>query len=195
MNTFTYLIGQNLYINLTNKCDNHCGFCIRNNNDGINDYKLWLDNEPTVDEVIELIKNEKANFNEVVFCGFGEPTYRVDAIIEIAKFVKEKGYKTRINTNGHADLINNKRVAPLFKGIIDVVNVSLNASNKEKYNKECNPSFENAYDAMIQFAKDCKDQGIDVVFSVVSSIGEEEIEKCREVASDHNIRYRVREKV
>ena len=109
MNTYTYLIGKNLYINLTNKCDNHCSFCIRNNNDGINDYNLWLTKEASAKEIIECIKNETAHFDTVVFCGFGEPTYRINEIVEIAKFVKEKGLRTRINTNGHADIINNKR--------------------------------------------------------------------------------------
>ena len=102
--TITYQIDNKMYINLTNKCNNDCTFCIRNTSEGVSGYHLWLDKEPTVQEVITNLEKGQ-NFSEVVFCGFGEPTYRYDAIVEIAKYSKEKGYKTRINTNGQSDLI------------------------------------------------------------------------------------------
>ena len=56
MNTLTYVYDNKIYLNLTNKCSNNCEFCIRHTGDGVLDYYLWLDKEPTADEVIEDLK-------------------------------------------------------------------------------------------------------------------------------------------
>lgn len=53
MNTLTYVYDNKIYLNLTNKCSNNCEFCIRHTGDGVLDYYLWLDKEPTANEVIE----------------------------------------------------------------------------------------------------------------------------------------------
>ena len=101
MNTITYVYGDKIYLNLTNKCSNNCEFCIRRNNDGLLDYYLWLDKEPTADEVIaDLEKYELDKYDEAVFCGFGEPLYAIDVLIETADWLKAHGVKTRLNTNG-----------------------------------------------------------------------------------------------
>lgn len=46
MNTFVYPLGEGLYINLTNRCTNRCGFCVRDTCSGVGGYDLWLDREP-----------------------------------------------------------------------------------------------------------------------------------------------------
>ena len=96
---------------------------------------LWLEREPSVEEVKnEFSKFDMNKYKEVVFCGFGEPTERLDDVLEVCRFIKDKYNKTiRINTNGLADLIHKKNTAPMFDGLIDIVSISLNTPNKERY--------------------------------------------------------------
>ena len=194
MNTITYVYGDKIYLNLTNKCSNNCEFCIRRNNDGLLDYYLWLDKEPTADEVIaDLEKYELAKYDEAVFCGFGEPLYAIDVLIETADWLKAHGVKTRLNTNGQAGLISGPDTALKLKGRIDTVSISLNASDAEKYQKICHCKFnEEGFFEMLRFAVQCKKEGIRTVLSVVDVIGEEEVEKCRKVAKNVGVDFRVR---
>jgi len=193
MNTYVYKAYGNLYINLTNKCSNSCDFCIRNGHDGINDQPLWLDKDPSKEDVINALPDNLSEFGCVVFCGFGEPTEKLDIMLEVARFLKSKGVSTRLNTNGQSDAINSKETAPLMKGLIDHINVSLNASDKHKYDAICHSVFgKDAFDIMINFAKSAKNNGIDVNFSVVDIIGKEEIALCQKVCDDAGIPLRVR---
>ncbi len=194
MNTITYVYGDKIYLNLTNKCSNNCEFCIRRNNDGLLDYYLWLDKEPTADEVIaDLEKYELEKYDEAVFCGFGEPLYAIDVLIETADWLKAHGVKTRLNTNGQAGLISGPDTALKLKGRIDTVSISLNASDAENYQKICHCKFnEEGFFEMLRFAVQCKKEGIRTVLSVVDVIGEEEVEKCRKVAKNVGVDFRVR---
>lgn len=195
--TVLYEVGENLYVNLTNKCSNNCDFCTRNNTDGYGDANdLWLHGkEPSVEEVKELFdQRDMTKYPEVVFCGFGEPTERVEDVAELARYVKEKyGKKTRINTNGQADLINKRPTAHLFQGVMDTVNVSMNTCDAEKYDAECHSIFgKAAFDELIRYAVDCKQYVGRVVFSVVDVIPAEDIEKCRQIAEKNGVDFRVR---
>ena len=194
MNTITYVYADKIYLNLTNKCSNNCEFCIRRNNDGLLDDYLWLDKEPTADEVIaDLEKYELEKYDEAVFCGFGEPLYAIDVLIETADWLKAHGVKTRLNTNGQAGLISGPDTALKLKGRIDTVSISLNASDAEKYQKICHCKFnEEGFFEMLRFAVQCKKEGIRTVLSVVDVIGEEEVEKCRKVAKNVGVDFRVR---
>lgn len=192
--TYVYELDGNLYINLTNRCSNDCKFCVRNGKTSYYGHKLWLSREPSAEEIITAIDGKKCN--EVVFCGFGEPTFRVKEIVKIAKTLKEKGYKIRLNTNGHGNLINGEDITVYFKGIIDRVNVSLNAPTQDEYFDVCRPVFgENAFDALIDFAKKCKENGVDVNFSVVDCIGEKKVNKCKKLAKDVGIPLKIREMI
>lgn len=192
--TYVYELDGNLYVNLTNRCSNDCKFCVRNGKTSYYGHKLWLSKEPSAEDVIKAIGYKKCK--EVVFCGFGEPTFRVREIVEISKTLKEKGYKIRLNTNGHGNLINGEDITVYFKGIIDKVNVSLNAPTCDEYFDVCRPVFgENAFDALIDFAKKCKENGIDVNFSVVDCIGEKKVNKCKKLAKEVGIPLRVREMI
>lgn len=195
--TVLYEVGRNLYVNLTNKCSNNCDFCTRNTCKGYGDANdLWLHGkEPTVEEVKKMFdERDMSRYEEVVFCGFGEPTERVEEVAELAGYVKRKyGKRTRINTNGQADLIHGRPTAYLFQGVMDTVNVSLNTCDAEKYDAECHSIFgKAAFDALIRYAVDCKKYVPDVVFSVVDVIPPEDIERCRQIAQDNGIRFRVR---
>lgn len=190
-NTIVYDIDYKTYINLTNECSNNCTFCLRRNHDGIENYYLWLTKKPTAKEVISEL--EKRKVEKAVFCGFGEPLYALDVLLEVAKYLKKIGASVRVNTNGQAKLIAGSGVAKKMKGLVDVVSVSLNASTAEKYQNLCHSIFgEQGFYALLDFAKELKEEGIKVVFSVVDTIGAEEIEACRKVAESVGAEFRVR---
>lgn len=194
MNNYVYEYGSKLYINLTNRCSNNCDFCIRNNTDELNGYHLWIDKEPEAQEVIALLeKKDLSQYPEVVFCGFGEPTYRIDQIIEIAKYLKKRGVQTRLDTNGQGNLINNYDIVPALKGNIDKVSISLNHHNPKDYDKICLSVFgEQAFFAMLEFAQACKNAGIDTRFTLVDVIAQEDIQKCQTLAQNLGIKLEVR---
>ncbi|MBR2614860.1 MAG: TatD family nuclease-associated radical SAM protein [Clostridia bacterium] len=182
MNTYVYEIDDNLYINLTNKCSNACTFCVRNGKESYFGNKLWLETEPTAKDVLDAINYEK-KYKEIVFCGFGEPTYKIEVLVEVAKELKKKGYILRINTNGQGNLINKRDITTDLKGLIDKINVSLNAPTKEEYQALCLSVYgESAFDALLDFAVKCKNAGIDTVLSIVDVIGDEKIESCKELS-------------
>ena len=159
MMTITYPIHNGIYVNVTNRCPCACTFCLRQNGESVyGSDSLWLEREPTVKEVCDSIDTWDLNkYNEVVFCGYGEPTERLDDLLEVAKYIKSKSdIKIRINTNGLADLIWNEPTAPKLQGLIDTVSISLNATNKEEYLKIVRPKFGiESYEAMLKFTKEC----------------------------------------
>ena len=195
MSAILYTYGGNLYINLTNRCPCACTFCIRSGHEGVGSANsLWLEADPTAEEVIaELKQLDLTPFGEVIFCGYGEPLCALDTLLEVCRYLRTSGVKIRINTNGLADLIHGKPVAPLLAGLVDIVSVSLNAPDAEKYNALCHPDFGlEAYGAMLRFAGDCKRYVPQVKMSVVDVIPPEDISDCESIAENMQIPLRVR---
>lgn len=197
MSSIIYDYFGGLYINLTNRCPCRCEFCVRNHTDSLGSAdSLFLDKEPTVKDVItELSKWDIDRYDEIIFCGYGEPTERLDELLEIAGYIKTQyGNKSiRINTNGLADLIWGCKTAPMLKGVIDAVSVSMNEADEEKYNALCHPKFgAGSYDAIIKYIREVKKYVPDVATSVVGCISEESIELCRKKAEALGVRFRVR---
>lgn len=194
--TYLYTLDGNLYVNLTNKCSNGCDFCVRNERSSYYGNYLWLRNgDPTVEKVIAAAKGfgDLSRFKEVVFCGFGEPTYKVAEMVALCDYFHEKGLKTRLNTNGQGNLINKRDIVPELKGKIDFVNISLNASCVEKYQPICRSQYgEAGFAGMIEFAKLCRKEGVDCRFSIVDCIGEDEVEACKRLAESVRIPLYVR---
>jgi radical SAM enzyme, TIGR04100 family len=190
------LIRKNIYVNLTNSCPCACTFCLRNTKELDESNNLWLDREPTVQEIIkEFQKYDLTQFNEVIFCGFGEPLVRIEDLLEVAKYLKNRSSNTliRINTNGLADLVHGKETAPLLKGLIDTVSISLNSSNAEEYFKLTRSKFGiESYDAMLKFAVSCKEYVPNIVMTVVDCIGQEEIDACQAICDRIGVALRVR---
>ena len=189
-------IKNNIYVNLTNRCPCSCTFCLRQTKEMTEQNSLWLKREPSVDEVIaEFEKLDISKYNEVIFCGFGEPTERLDDVILIAKYLKKRRNKIliRINSNGLSDLVNKKETAPLFKGLVDTMSISLNASNAEEYYRLTRSKFGiKSYEEMQKFAVSCKKYIPNVVFTVVDCIGEDEIKACQKVCDNLGVTLRVR---
>ena len=192
-----YEVHTGLYVNMTNKCPCACTFCLRQEKDEMNHSgSLWLEREPSVDEVkAEFEKFDMSKYKEVVFCGFGEPTERLEDVLEVAAFVKEKyGLPTRIKTNGLSDLIYNKDTAPMFKDKIDTVSISLNTPNKERYYELTRSKFGiDSFDAMLKFAENVKHYVKNVVLTTVSTtLSEDEERECAQICERLGVTYRIR---
>ncbi len=197
MMTITYPVSKGIYVNITNRCPCACTFCIRNHKDHVFESDtLWLDREPTVQEICDSLDTwNLEEYEEIVFCGFGEPTVRLYDLLEVARYIKSKGnIKIRINTNGLADLIWNKSTASELKGVIDTVSVSLNATNKEDYLKVVRPKFGiESFDAMLKFTKECTEYVPSVMMTVVDVVTtKEEQEACRKICESVGAIFRVR---
>ena len=189
----TYTLGNSLYINVTNRCNAHCVFCKRKENPILRGYNLGMERseEPDADVYIKEIGNPNV-YNEIVFCGYGEPTIRWDVVKDISKYVKVNGGKTRLNTNGHGNIINKKDIIPEMKDLIDIVSISLNTFDRKQYSKLV--GLETSYfDEMIEFAKKSKPFVEQVVMTIVS-IDEVDIERARKITEEEiGAEFRVRE--
>lgn len=191
--SFTYLIHNSLYINVTNRCNADCTFCRRKEDPFLRGYNLGMkkSEEPSAQVYIDEIGDPK-KYDEIVFCGYGEPTIRWDVVKEVAKYVKDNGGKTRINTNGHGNLINKKDITPEMRGLIDTISISLNSYNSKQYAELMQVS-ESHFEEMKTFASLAKKYVNKVVMSVVS-LDEVEIEESRKVVEDEiGVEFRVRE--
>lgn len=189
--------GHNLYLNFTNKCPCACTFCIRNNDDGAyGSAPLWLEHEPSIEEILaDIEKRDLTKYGDIVFCGYGEPTERLDVVITVANELRKRGVKARlrINTNGLGDLINGRSIAEELCDAVDVISVSLNAGTKDEYMKVTRPKFENAYEAMKKFTVDCVKTGnAEVMLTIVDVIPAEQIEASMQLAEQLGARLRIR---
>lgn len=187
---FAYKIRDTLYLNVTNRCTNVCKFCIRFHTDYVKGHNLRLDREPTAQELIEAIGNPR-DYKEIVFCGYGEPFLRLDLIKEVAKYVKERGGKVRINTNGHGNLIHRRNVLPELSGLVDSLSISLNAQDRETYNRVCKPIYPDAYSEVLEFIKESKKYIPHVQVTVVDVEGVD-VDKCKEIAENLGVKFKVR---
>ena len=189
---------KTVYINLTNACTNSCIFCIREQKDDVCGSEMWHDDNYSLEDVINQFKKYVASVREVVFCGYGEPFLKKDMMKSFCEYLR-KNYpyiKIRVNTNGHANAIYKTNEAEEFKNLIDSVSISLNAPSEQEYNEICNPRVENAYESVKQFAKACKDAGMDVTMSVVTGfdkIHNIDVKKCEEISADLGVKFRNRE--
>jgi len=189
--SIAYEMWGNLYLNITNRCTNACDFCIRYQTDILWGYNLRLDREPTAAELLEAI-GDPTRYDEVVFCGYGEPTVRLDVLLEVGRAVREAGGRVRVDTNGHANLIWNRNVAPELAEAADTVSVSLNAENAEVYERICKPTYgPDTYDHVKAFIRESLKAGLQVTASVVSVPGVD-IEASRKVATELGADFRVR---
>ena len=190
--SFTYKIGDSLYINVTNRCDSDCVFCDRKGEATIKGYNLKMSKseEPEADVYIKEIGDPKT-FKEIVFCGYGEPTIRWDLVKDIAKYVKDNGGKTRMNTDGHGNVINKRDITPELKGLLDTISISLNSVDPVQYGKlmQIDPKM---HAEMVDFAKKAKNY-THVVMSIVG-LNEVDSEAAKKfVADEIGVDFRERE--
>ena len=197
--TITYQVKQSVYVNLTNRCPCACRFCLRNNGSGVfGSGPLWLEREPTLEEVTASLDEwDYARFREVVFCGYGEPTERLDVLLAAAAHLKRRdaALRVRVNTNGLSDLVNGKPTAALFAGKVDCLSISLNTDDAAEYLDLCRPKFgAAAYPALLAFTKEAAAVVPEVVMTVVGEpvTSLEKQARCRVLAESLGARLRVR---
>ena len=192
----SYEVGNGLYVNVTNRCTNACEFCVRHTAHGTYG-ELWLDREPTAKEILDdILKRDLDKYSELVFCGYGEPTLRLDDVLFVADKIKKlSSIPIRINTNGHANLIYGLDVTPRFAGKIDSISVSLNTADAKSYDEVCHPDFgQAAFDSLIDFTKKARDHVSCVALSIVrGSIPDEDIPKCQSIARSCGVELKIRE--
>ncbi|WP_196594060.1 TatD family nuclease-associated radical SAM protein [Pectinatus sottacetonis] len=187
---------HNLYVNITNQCNCACTFCLRSLKKMPENHSLWLKKEPTISEIEAAFTHiDKNTVNEVVFCGFGEPTMRLETLISALQYVRKiwPEHNIRLNTNGLSSLYYNKDTAILFKDLLDTISISLNASNAQKYLAVTRTSLGlSAHKAMLKFAQECQKYIPHVILTIVDSIGREEITACQNLCQKYNLFLRIR---
>jgi TatD family-associated radical SAM protein len=192
-----YWLGDNVYLNITNKCSNKCIFCFRNFKRGVGDFTLKLDEEPSFGQVTRELAEamRKKAWKEVVFCGFGEPTERLDLLLEVAKWIRQRygNVAVRMNTNGHGIALNSGRdvVTELKAAGVDKVSVSLNAHDEETYDEICKPAFAGAYTAVLEFIEKAK-RVLDVEVTAVTT-PEVDLHKVEALAKRMGVKFRLRQ--
>jgi TatD DNase family protein len=187
-----YPIRNSLYLNVTSRCNNRCTFCTRESSPVVKGHDLHLEREPTAQEVLAAAGDVSA-YDEVVFCGFGEPLLRWDAVREIALDLKKRGARVRINTNGQSKLFLGRDILPEMDGVIDALSVSLNAPDAARYAKICRPDAgASAYAAVKEFIREARAHVPSVTASVVALPGLD-VEACRAIAENElGVAFRVR---
>lgn len=202
MNIF-YEVHGNLYVNLTNRCSCNCTFCLRNAADGAHGSDtLWLDHEPTLQEAEEALRKiDLSCYEEVVFCGYGEPTCALGVMLPLIRIIKEQAaaqgnpdLRIRLNTNGHGSLIAGRDICPELAGLVDAVSISLNTPDAEEYLKLNRSQFgEEAYEGMLQFAKEVGEFVPEVTLTTVATtLTSDEEQECEDICQELGVNYRIR---
>ena len=193
--TVSYQIRNSLYLNLTQRCTANCVFCTRLTKPIVQGYNLALDREPTAQEVWDAIDDVK-KYEEIVFCGYGEPTLRLDVIKEVAKKIKDAGGRVRVNTNGHGNVINKRNILPELKGLVDAISISLNADNSEAYDAVAQPlpSFRGMiYDEIKTFIAEAQKYIPVVQATIVTHQEDVDEAKCEDIVKkEFGVHYRAR---
>lgn len=190
-----YTYKNQVYANITNQCNCRCTFCIRSHEDGVGDAEtLWHKKDPTVDEIKQAMDSfDFTGFRELVFCGYGEPTCALDALIETARYAKETfGLAIRVNTNGLANLQYGENIVPRLAKVVDTISISLNAPDAEAYSKVSRPRFDHAFEGLLDFTVKCKELIPHVKLTVVDILAPEDIKASQELAKSLGVDLRIR---
>lgn len=190
-----YTYKNQVYANITNKCDCACTFCIRSSKDHVNgEGTLWHKTAPTLEEIKAAIDAfDFTGYHEFVFCGYGEPTCELDTLLTVAKYVKENYHlPIRLNTNGLGSLYNKKDIVPELAEVVDSISISMNAPDAKSYQKITRPQFENAYYDMLDFAEECTKKIKHTQLSIVDVLSPEDIARCQAVADERGVYLKIR---
>ncbi|MCI8900527.1 MAG: TIGR04100 family radical SAM protein [Lachnospiraceae bacterium] len=190
-----YTYKNQVYANITNRCDCSCTFCVRSLKDAVGDSEtLWHRTEPTLAEIKKAIDSfDFSAYSELVYCGYGEPTCALDNLLKSAAYVKERyPVAIRLNTNGLGNLYHGRNIVPELAQVVDSVSISLNAPTAEKYQAVTRPQFENAYPALLEFAALSQASFRHTQLSIVDVLPADEIAACRKIADERGICLKVR---
>lgn len=192
MQQISYPIRKNLYLNITDRCTLVCAFCPKTKGVlKVHDFDLTLDHRPEVEEIIDSI-GDPTEYEEIVFCGYGEPTLRLKVLKQIAAWIKEQGGRVRINTDGLANLVNKRNVLPELEGLVDSLSVSMNAQNETVYNKHCQPALPGSFDAMLEFLRQAPAYIPNVTATAIEGLEGVDMEACKKLAKQCGVSFRHR---
>ncbi len=190
--TLVYTIENKLYINLTDRCTLACEFCpkIQGSMD-VHEYNLLLSTRHAVEEYKQAI-GDASRYDEIVFCGFGEPTLRLKALLEIARYCKQAGTAVRVNTDGLGNLANKHNILPELAECVDALSVSMNAQNEEVYDRHCVPALKGSYDSMLDFLRLAPDYIPDTTATAIDGLEGVDIAACEAIAKKLGVKFRRR---
>lgn len=188
-----YALHGHCYLNITSRCSLRCRFCPKHNRNWIvQEYDLRLQHEPDFDEVCQAI-GDPTRYDEIVFCGLGEPTSRLPLVLELASFIKSHGVPVRLNTDGQANLLYRRDVTPELAQVVDRVSISMTAQDAAIYELHTRPKHAGAYAAMLDFARCARAQGMDVTLTAIDGLAQVDLDACRLIAGQLGVKFRRRE--
>lgn len=187
-----YTLHGNRYLNITNRCSLRCRFCPKFNKVwDVQDYSLRLHHDPDIGEIL-LAAGDPAQYKEVVFCGLGEPTQRLDTLLEVASRLREEGARIRLNTDGMANLVYGRDVTPQLGEVIDAVSISLNAHNAGLYEQHCRPQYPDAFTGLLDFTRRARQHIAEVTLTAIDGLAGVDIEACEAIATGLGVAFRRR---
>ncbi|MBV1950805.1 MAG: TatD family nuclease-associated radical SAM protein [Cycloclasticus sp.] len=193
MDTLVYDIGNSRYVNLSDRCSLRCQFCPKTHHKlQLNEYDLTLEKRPTTQAIIGEL-GDPTQFDEVVFCGFGESTLRLKELISVATFVKNNGGSVRLNTDGLGSLVNKRNILPELSTCVDALCVSMNAQDEDIYNRHCQPTLKGSYVAMLEFLADAPNYIQQVTATAIDGLEGVNIKTCEALAAERGVSFRRRE--
>ncbi|NOY63743.1 MAG: radical SAM protein [Gammaproteobacteria bacterium] len=191
--TIAYVIRNSLYLSITDRCTLQCAFCPKIQGvKKVHDFDLTLDHRPEVEEIIQSIDDPKA-YDEVVFCGYGEPTLRLKVLLDVAHYIKGKGGRVRVNTDGLANHFHKRNVLPELAQCVDALSVSMNAQNETVYDQHCLPQLRGSFDAMIGFLRMAPEYISSVTATAINGLDGVDMEACERLAMELCVNFRYRE--
>ena len=191
--TLSYAVEDRLYLNITDRCTLECAFCPKHNGSfQVHQYDLTLDRRPELGEIISAI-DDPARYDEIVFCGYGEPTLRLKVMLQVAHYIKAHGGRVRLNTDGLANLVNKRNVLPELAECIDALSVSLNAQDEAVYQRHCRPAVADSYQAMLDFLALASQYIADVTATAIDGLEGVDIDACAALAEQRGAKFRRRE--
>ena len=191
---YAYVLHGNCYLNLTNRCNLRCRFCPRLENEwDVQDYNLrmTLKQEPGAAELLSAVGDPK-DFQEVVFCGLGEPTLRLETLLQTGRALRQRGARVRLDTNGLANQYHGRDVTPELATAVDAISISLNAQNEATYERYCRPKQPGAYAALLDFIQRVREHISDVTVTAIDGLEGVDIDACARLAADLGVKFRRR---
>jgi len=187
-----YTLHGNRYLNITSRCTLRCAFCPKFNGSWeVQQYELRLYDEPSVADIVTAA-GDPSCYSEIVFCGLGEPTRRLDVLLEVAGLLRKEGARIRVNTDGLANLVHDRDVTPEFAGLVDAVSVSMNAHDELTYNRHCRPRHPQAFSAMLEFSRRVREHVPEVVMTAIDGLPGVDITACQGIADETGVTFRRR---
>lgn len=154
-------------------------------------YDLTIYHRPTAEEIIDSI-DDPAHYDEVVFCGYGEPTLRLNVLLQVARHIKQQGGRVRVNTDGLCNLVHKHDTLPELGACVDALSVSLNAQNREIYDLHCRPNLPGSYEAMLEFLRQAPDHIAEVTATAIEGLEGVDMAACEALAISMNVKFRRR---